>query len=276
MNKQSLIIVCLLLFALALSSLAIAEPSYYADISITVDEAGLTSISGNTNHENLSVENSPLYTSKEGAYWVFRISPEGVFENAIYEINLPKGSSVTYMKLPSFSRVETTGDGLTLVGTAQNQLLNLTVQYEILDVASDSSLPPWWFVAIIGLLISAGVVFLKKKFSKKQIVSNSPASNSSNSKYASSSDSPSSDLSSKLPLSEQRMNKYLPSLSDRQKELITLIKHSKTGSITQAELERITGFPKSSLSRNVDSLVRKELIEKKQTGMSNTLCLKID
>lgn len=266
MNRKYFLFIALFVFVLVFSSLLFsslvladsAPFTYYADISITVDKAGLTSISGTTNNDNLSVENSPLYTSKKGSYWVFHLNPQGIFSNAIYEINLPEGSSVTYMKLPSFSRVENTGSGLTLVGTAQNQLLNLTVQYEILDVSSDSSLPPWWFMVIVGLLISAGVAFIKKKFSKKKSSSADNNINKNNTTF------------------EKKMIKFSDSLSDRQKEIISLIKKSESGSITQAELEKITGFPKSSLSRNVDSLVRKELIVKKQTGMSNTLSLKDD
>ena len=246
--------------------------TYYADIIIDVDSSGLTSISGTTDCENLTIEDSPLLTSKKGAYWIFSISPECIFSDAIYEIHLPAGSSVNYMKLPALSRIKDSSNGLTIVGTAENQLLNLTVQYSI--DSSSESLPPWWFVAIIGFIISSLIIFLKKKFSKSSSSKKGTiSSNSSNdgSSFVSSSVSASSVSSSPFEL---RLAKYFDSLPDRQKKIITLIKDSKSGSITQAELEKITGYPKSSLSRNVDSLVRKNLIEKKQTGMSNTLCLK--
>ncbi len=61
-------------------------------------------------------------------------------------------------------------------------------------------------------------------------------------------------------------------LPKRQQEIIRLVR--KHGRITQAELEKRLDWPKSSLSRNVESLKRQGLIEKKASGMSNVLVLK--
>lgn len=61
-------------------------------------------------------------------------------------------------------------------------------------------------------------------------------------------------------------------LTPRQKQIFELVVKNTKG-ITQAEIETITKLPKSSLSRNIDSLVRKELIHKEQSGMSNKLFL---
>lgn len=46
------------------------------------------------------------------------------------------------------------------------------------------------------------------------------------------------------------------------------------GVVTQAELEKKLKLPKSSLSRNVDTLARKGVIFKEQRGMSNVVGLK--
>lgn len=62
-------------------------------------------------------------------------------------------------------------------------------------------------------------------------------------------------------------------LTPRQKQIFELVAKSTKG-ITQAEIETITKLPKSSLSRNIDTLVKKELIHKEQSGMSNKLFLK--
>lgn len=62
-------------------------------------------------------------------------------------------------------------------------------------------------------------------------------------------------------------------LSPRQQQILDIILKNPNG-ITQAKLEEITKLPKSSLSRNVDALVRKEIIQKEQSGMTNTLFVK--
>ena len=62
-------------------------------------------------------------------------------------------------------------------------------------------------------------------------------------------------------------------LTERQKQIIGIIRKNPEG-ITQAEIENLTKLPKSSLSRNIDTLVRKELVHKEQSGMSNKLFLK--
>lgn len=69
------------------------------------------------------------------------------------------------------------------------------------------------------------------------------------------------------------VKKYnLDVLTDRQKIIFELIKKNKK--ITQAELEKKVNMPKSSLSRNVESLERKGFITKEKKGMTNILFLK--
>lgn len=61
-------------------------------------------------------------------------------------------------------------------------------------------------------------------------------------------------------------------LTDRQKIIFAFIKKNKK--ITQAQLEKKLDMPKSSLSRNIESLVRKGFITKEKKGMTNILFLK--
>lgn len=62
-------------------------------------------------------------------------------------------------------------------------------------------------------------------------------------------------------------------LTERQQKIINIVLENQNG-ITQGEIEKRTKLPKSSLSRNIDSLARKELIIKEQSGMSNKIFLK--
>jgi len=61
-------------------------------------------------------------------------------------------------------------------------------------------------------------------------------------------------------------------LTKRQKLIFELVEKNKK--ITQAELEKKLDMPKSSLSRNIESLVRKGYITKERKGMTNLLFLK--
>jgi uncharacterized membrane protein len=63
----------------------------------------------------------------------------------------------------------------------------------------------------------------------------------------------------------------MSSLTDRQKQIVRLLQKSK--GMTQAALEQKTGLPKSSLSRNIDSLVRRGIITRVEKGMSNYISL---
>jgi len=236
------------------------QNNFYADVSFVVDEMGLLTISGDTNSLDLEgVIDSPSYTSKSGPYWVLNFSTTDVFENAIFEIHLPKGSSVNYMKLPSFLRVETSGDDLTIIGIAENKPLKIVVQYELKNSLSDK--PPWWFYAIVGSIISFIMAFIKRIFlSVKNFFSkktdNKIVVDSSNSDY------------------RFVVEPFVNNLPSRQKQIIDILFGSEDFSITQSLLEKKMSIPKSSLSRNVDSLVRKGFVDKKPYGMTNILKLK--
>ena len=236
------------------------QNTFYADVSFVVDEMGLLTISGDTNSLDLEgVIDSPSYTSKSGPYWVLNFSTTDVFENAIFEIHLPKGSSVNYMKLPSFLRVETSGDDLTIIGIAENKPLKIVVQYELKNSLSDK--PPWWFYAIVGSIISFIMAFIKRIFlSVKNFFSkktdNKIVVDSSNSDY------------------RFVVEPFVNNLPSRQKQIIDILFGSEDFSITQSLLEKKMSIPKSSLSRNVDSLVRKGFVDKKPYGMTNILKLK--
>ncbi len=222
MNKLFLLLIIFLLIPIS--------SAYYADIDIRVDDRGLVSIEGETNHPTLLIDNSPELTSKDGRYWLLNISPEGVFSNAIYHLELPEDTVINYMKLPQLGRIENHKGSITITGIAQDQNLNIIVQYEIAPLGVS-----WkWIYVVIGLLL---IVFgLSLYFWNKN-------------------------------------RKTIPMrlLTPRQRRIIKLL---KKGVKTQAELEKRTGLPKSSLSRNIDSLVRKGYVVKEQRGMTNILRLK--
>lgn len=221
---KKILVLALLILILPVTS------AYYADINIDVEDTGLVSIEGETNHPTLLIEDSHEFTSKNGRYWVLNVSPEGEFSTMIYSLDLPKNAVVNYMKLPKLGRIEDNKGRISIIGTAQDQDVEIIVQYEILVFGVS-----WkWLYFVIGiLLILFGFWLNYWKKSKKRV--------------------------------------SLYGLTSRQRKIVKLL---KKGVKTQAELERRTGLPKSSLSRNIDSLVRKEIVVKEQQGMTNILRLK--
>ena len=79
---KCLVILFVFLFFILCSSSVSAD--YYADIDITVDDTGVISINGKTNHPDLLVENSDLYTFKKQSYWLLNITKNDVFSDYIY------------------------------------------------------------------------------------------------------------------------------------------------------------------------------------------------
>jgi uncharacterized membrane protein len=208
--------------------------TYYGELDIRVDERGLVNIEGETNLPSIETKNSPDYTSKEGRYWVLNISTQEEFSALLYRIHLPKNTDINYLKLQRMGRIEHRTDEIVIIGTAQDQPLKILIQYSLSSYTSKASY--FWIILIPA--IALGVFFLLKKNKSKTRKGPIPAI-------------------------------HLP---ERQKDIYLVIK--KKGQITQKELQEVTGLPKSSLSRNINSLIQKGIITKIENGMTNIIKLK--
>jgi len=208
---------------------------YYADVVISVDNIGLTTISGETNNPLLNIENSQDFTSKDGKYWVINVSTDDYFSNFIYELKLPKNSAVNYMNLPDLTRLEDSPSGMSIIGTGENQKFSVIVQYSINDSFSANY---WWvYVIIVFVILGVGYYLLKKKNKKPK--------------------------------------PKLPAMSPRQKTIYEILVKNKK-SMTQKQIQNITHLPKSSISRNIETMVKKGLLKKEQVGMSNLISINED
>ncbi len=233
MKKEWVILALLVLLCLHL----VNAETYYADVNIDITGNGLVSIIGETNHPELSIENSPELTSKEGRYWLFNVSVDDYFSNFIYKLNLPNNAVINYMKLPEFARIENSDKGLSIIGTGENKQFEIIIQYSFNNVVQRNYLLT--SLGFIFALVILGFVlyfYMKTKKLPKCIA---------NTKF----------------------------LTERQKLIFDIVKKNKKP-ITQAQIEKITKLPKSSLSRNIDSLVRKGILQKEQIGMSNMIFIK--
>lgn len=75
-------------------------------------------------------------------------------------------------------------------------------------------------------------------------------------------------------IASRKINKSIMGMLDENEKKIVKILEESTGEITQAYIYKSTGIPKSSLSRIMNNLERRNIIEKKREGRTNWIKLK--
>jgi uncharacterized membrane protein len=225
---------------------------FYADLEITVDNAGFVSIEGETNYEGLIVENSEKYTSKTQSIWTLNITKNETFSDFVFSIILPEHSKVSSIYSSGSTLIGEESGNLVINGYGSNKSLSIAIEYQtdkIFDTAGllgVDILSSVLIVFIIVLVICFILVFLLFDNKKKPFYS---------------------------PKKENIHQLELRGLNDRQKKIITLLKESNIA-LTQTDIQRELDMPKASVSRNIRRLELKGLIEKEQIGMSNLIRLK--
>jgi len=247
---------CRILFPIALLSLltVLSTPSleavdYYADLTITVDLSGFVTINGLTNYPNLTIQNTEQYTSKQQSYWLLNITKQETFSEFVYDLILPKGASISYIKSSGSLRIKENLGNLVIRGFGENESFSIFIQYQ-LEKQGDSILQESIVYIILLpaiLLVSLLILFLflKEKKTKGLLP----------------------EVNIKEPLAE------LKGLNYRQKQIMQLL-HNRNIPLTQTDIQKELQIPKASVSRNIHGLERKGLIEKEQIGMSNLIRLK--
>lgn len=245
MSKNIYILITTLLISSIFYLSSVQADNYYADISIDVDSSGFVTIDGITNHPDLLVKNSEIYTSKKQSYWLLNITKEDVFSDFIYILTLPEKSSINYIKSSGFISIEEDEGNLVVKGFGENESFSILVQYQTEKVSQYSLLEfdlvfVILMIMIIILIIMLAVFVLKDKIKVK---------NSENNVY------------------------YFNGLNTRQKEIMNLLIDKKVP-LTQTEIQKELNIPKAAVSRNIRRLEIKGLIEKEQIGMSNLIRIK--
>ena len=222
---------------------------YYADLEINVDIAGFVTINGITNHPDLLVNDTELYTSKNQSYWLLNITKEDVFSDFIFSISLPYSSSINYVKTSGFMRIEESAGKLIVRGYGQNKSLSLIIQYQVEKSINIGIVNNLYFYISIIIIAIISILIIFYLFYKKNIF--------------------------KVITKEKNISEYknLKGLSDRQKNIINLL-IEKDRPLSQTIIQKELNIPKSAVSRNISSLELKGLIEKENIGMSNLIRLK--
>ena len=238
---------------LSLSFLSLAFPcqaaDYYADLTIAVDTSGFVTIEGVSNYPNITIQNSQMYTSKQQGFWLLNITKQDIFSEYVFDLILPQGSSISYIKSSGTIRIEEHFGSLMVKGFGENKPFYILVQYQIEKQTNTIFQDNLVYLLLVPSIIVVSLLliyfFLKEK--KKKVPS------------------PKTDpLESLLSIK---------GLNHRQKEILRFL-WKKNIPLTQTEIQKELQIPKASISRNIRGLERKGLIEKEQIGMSNLIRLK--
>jgi uncharacterized membrane protein len=230
------LLVILLIVPLALS----LDKEYYADVNFDIKDNGLTSISGKTNHPMLDSQESQNLTSKKANLWTFNITIPENFSAFVATANLPDNAVITYIKSSTLVRIGDSDNRPFVKIAGTNESFGLIIQYTIenKDVSNSYIFPVIIAAFVLIILLAAGYI-LYSKLGRRIIQKTARWYN-------------------------------IDSLTDRQKDIILLMERNLPY-VTQSFLEKNMNMPKSSLSRNIDSLARKGIVSKEQKGITNIL-----
>lgn len=249
LDKNFIILSILLLLICSLPS-AYGE-DYYADISIDIDESGFVTIDGITNHPNLLVENTEIYSFKKQSFWLLNISKAEIFSDYIFKLTLPEDSSINYIKSSGSIRIEEEFGNLIIRGFGQNESFFIKIQYQIKKNLDTGFIDFYtlFFLVFLILILSIflfSVFNLMKKRKQLEII--------------------------KKPFEDNSKNKFI-GLTNRQKSIMELL-IDRDRPLTQKEIQQELDLPKAAISRNIHSLQIKGLIEIEKIGMSNLISVK--
>jgi uncharacterized membrane protein len=209
---------------------------FYADVLFDIGPDGKVDISGTTNHPEISpLSGSDDFTLKNKRYWSVNISAEGSFESYIAKVRLPPEASLNYLRASNVLSIGEDDGRIAVAITGRDEPLSFFAQYSLKEEEGYSFLP---YLLVLPILVVPGILIFVYLRKRRGI--------------------------SRLSFS---------SLTDRQAVIVRTVMNNK-GSMAQSELEKCLGIPKASLSRNIESLVRKNMIVREPKGMTNQITLK--
>jgi uncharacterized membrane protein len=230
-----------------LASFAAAQ-TYYADVTLDVSPTGAVGVSGIANHPMLQSRKTDAITSKRGSYWLFNLTlpANDTFSDYVFDVRLPDGAAVNYVKAGGQFRIATEDGRIAVRGLGKDQGMWVVIQYQIGENATtqpkieESPDYPAYAAATLALGALAAYLVMRRRRTAE----------------------------------EAEVLSYDPDmLTDRQKDIMGAIKDAGRPVNQSVICERLK-LPKSSVSRNVDSLERMNLITKTRTGMSTMLSMR--
>ncbi|MEM3373876.1 MAG: winged helix-turn-helix transcriptional regulator [Candidatus Woesearchaeota archaeon] len=243
---------------------AYANP-YYLDLEVTINKDGTTILNGKTDNnyikELINEKITQNLTMKNKEYWLFNLTSKETYSNYIIEINYPKNSEINYIKSKGNFRLS--NEKIIFLG--KNNSIEILIQYKIIN--KNSLYLKTTSILIIILILITLISFFYYKKTKINIIKNEAENRKEEYKY------PYERVYTYLNTGKSKEYKKLfYTLTDTQKKIYEILKKEKKG-ITQKEIQKKLNLPKSSLSRNIESLRLKGIIIKEKKGMSNIIFL---
>ena len=233
MNFKNYIFI-LLIFILILPNIH----SAVADLSFSIDNDGLVTVSGVTDYPSVLLPNDTYaYTTKNSQYWVFDINYP-VFNKFYFSVVLPKDYKINAIITSNKYLISSNNDRITVTGFGINESLNIKINY-FKDQTTNTSFNFWLYFSGILLLLLVSIYFW---------------------------------LFLKKPKQKDKPNLTYKNINQRQKNILNILIKEKT--VSQNKLLKILNIPKSSLSRNISSLESKGYIERKKSGLTYILKIK--
>jgi uncharacterized membrane protein len=238
---------------------------YYGDLQIDVNEFGKTTITGTTDYDDLIITNSDMYTSKAGSVWTFELNVPETFSDYIFELNLPNGANINYIKTtPTFRIANGDNNNIEIIGIGKNRELNILVQYTFKNSTNSSFSYFGYFFSylLLGVVVLVIILFvIYKKIKKSKIVSKITR-----------------EVSHDIDVLEEVVHDSVLgvdysklNLNERQLQIVEILK--KYGEISQKDLMEELSIPKASVSRNLQSMLSKKIIHIKKNGITNIISL---
>ena len=215
---------------------------YCMDEDVTIDKSGLVTIKGSTNlpilndlaNEAININTNEL-TSKKGKYWLFEYSSKENVSAIFLRLNLPQGSIINHIKSDQTIGITTENDHIIITFASVDKPLSIIVQYHIVGQKSINYFP--WVIAVIILIVILATIISLSRQSK---------------------------------INKLKLNTIKSTLNEAQIKIIDALLEKK-GQASQTAIGYMTGLPKSSLSRNIELLSQKEIIQKFYNGTINYL-----
>jgi hypothetical protein len=172
-----------------------------------------------------------------------------MFSEFVYDLTLPKGSSINYIKSSGSIHIEESLGNLIVRGFGENESLSIIIQYQTEKKENFLILENIVYLLLLLAIVIVSIFILILFLKEKKIKGIQPTADA------------------KKPLGD------IKGLNHRQKQIMKLL-HERNIPLTQTDIQKKLQIPKASISRNVRGLERKGLIEKEQIGISNLIRLK--
>ena len=213
--------------------------AYYADVTLDVQTDGSVAISGISDHPLLQPGATNELTYKAKSYWLFNLTIPNKLSEFVIAIKLPQGATLNYVNNANLS-LSSEANRVVIKRVGSNSSISIIAQYQLPEQQQQQNWVVTAAAIIATLLLFWAVMFFAGRAGKHR--------------------------------HQTKHLSYIDGLPARQREIVQLLQKAG-GRLTQKQIEQHMSIPKSSVSRNIDSLSRKGIVKKESLGLSNTVSL---